>query len=459
MHRLTLETLTLAVLMTFGFLYALLTPPFANPDESSHFYRVHAIATGDLFPSTDENGPYQNIPQSLAAYTARVQASIGKPHTKYTYFQWYVDSHERMPSSETSVPAKFSAIRMTPIQYIPHVIGYWAGSFLYLPFPGLYNWTARIFMARLGGLAFAAASAFWLVRRLPSLRYAMSATILLPMPVMLAAAVTADTVLLTACLVFAATLVRIHLNGCRDDVDTYAILGAAFLMGNIKCVYAPLLMSLVLLKARLPARDFAVLAVQACLMAIAGLALSATLFSPVATVHQAVGEQFQYLLHRPGEILKLPVRSLLVYREYYANSMLMNFGSLDTSTPFTVIVLLAWLYPAIVLADCCWGSGLRTTFSSTAAIAIGIVSTVYAAFLLTYCHWTTITHGVGWKYVEGMQGRYFLPLLPFAAIAACYFRLGEAPVPATLKACGIHGLAVIHVVCLLTLLGRFWIPS
>jgi uncharacterized membrane protein len=459
MHRLTLEYFTLAVLMSFGFLYALVIPPFGNPDESSHFFRVYAIASGDVFPANDAGVPYQNIPRSLSAFTARVQASLGKPHTKYTFFQWYVDSHERMPPSEDSVPAQFSAVRMTPTQYIPHVVGYWVGSILYVPFPGLYNWTARILMARLGGLVFAALAAFWVLRRSPTLRYATSATILLPMPVMLAAAVTADTVLITACLVYAATLVRVHVNGYRDNTDTYALLTAAFLIGNIKLVYVPLLAAVLLLKTRLPARDFAVLTTQACLVAIAGLALSATLFSPVATVHESVGEQVQYLLNRPGEILRLPVRSLVVYREYYANSMLMNFGSLDTSVPFTVIVLLAWLYPSLVIADCCWGSGVQPTFRCTAAIATGITAAVYALFLLTYCHWTTLTHGVGWKYVEGVQGRYFLPLLPFAAIAACYFRFGHTPVATAAKVSGVCGLALIHVVCLLTIVGRFWIPS
>ncbi len=49
----------------FGFLFALIIPPFQKTDEVSHFYKTVAVATGNFFCQTSENQPPHNlIPKS-----------------------------------------------------------------------------------------------------------------------------------------------------------------------------------------------------------------------------------------------------------------------------------------------------------------------------------------------------------------------------------------------------------
>lgn len=456
--RMSLEALVCGMLLFFGFLYAVLMPPLVNPDEGPHFMRVHAIASGQVFPPVKDGAAFQTVPASLSSFQQRMMTIIGRPDAKYPYHQWFADSHAQLPAAEEHVIVQTSAVRMSPVQYLPHVVGYWCGRILFAASPALYNWQARVIMARLGGLVFAAAVYYIVIRRLGHLRYITAATVLLPMSVLLAAAVTSDTVLLAACIVYAAAIAKVHIAGEREDIDTYAILAGAFLIGSIKWVYLPLLAAVMLLKPRLPARDFRIVAGQAALMAIAGLAISATLFFPVEAMNSAASEQMRYLLDRPGEMLRLPLRSLIVNRDFYLISMMMNFGSLDTSVPIVVIVLLAWWYVAIMVADCCFGSALVPAFKAVVATAMGILATLYGVFLGIYCQWTSLTHGVGTDLVQGVQGRYLIPMLPFLALMATYIRLDARSIPTAVRTAGLVSVAVIHGVCVLAIVGRYWIP-
>jgi uncharacterized membrane protein len=457
-QRLPLELVVCGTLLVFGFLYAVLMPPLVNPDEGPHFMRVHAIASGQVFPPVKDGVAFQTVPASLSSFQQRMMTIIGKPDAKYPYHQWFADSHAQLPASEEHVNVQTSAVRMSPVQYIPHVIGYWCGRILFAASPTLYNWQARVIMARLGGVVFAAAVYYVVIRRLSVLRYASAATILLPMQVLLAAAVTSDTVLLAACVAYAAAIAQVHTVGRREDSETYAILGSAFLIGSIKWVYLPLLTAVVLLKPRLPARDFRIVAGQVAFMAIAGLAISATLFFPIEAMKSVASEQMRYLLDRPGEMIRLPLRSLIVNRDFYLISMMMNFGSLDTSVPIVVIVMLAWCYVAMMVADCCFGSAPVPAFKTVVATLLGIVATLYGVFLAIYCQWTSLTHGVGTDLVHGVQGRYLIPLLPFVALLVSYIRLGSRSIPTAVRTGGLLSAAVIHVVCVLAIVGRYWIP-
>ncbi len=457
-QRLPLEVVVCGMLLVFGFLYAVLMPPLVNPDEGPHFMRVHAIASGQVFPHVKDGVAFQTVPASLSSFQQRMATIIGKPDAKYPYHQWFADSHARLPAAEEQVIVQTSAVRMSPVQYLPHIVGYWCGRLIFAASPTLYNWQARVIMSRLGGVVFAAAVYYMVIRRLSHLRYVTAATVLLPMSVLLAAAVTSDTVLLAACVAYAAAIAHVHIVGRREDTETYAILGSAFLIGSIKWVYLPLLAAVVLLKPRLPVREFRIVAGQTALMALAGLAISATLFFPVEAMNSTASEQMRYLLDRPGEMLRLPLRSLIVNRDFYLISMMMNFGSLDTSVPIVVIAMLAWWYVAMMVADCCFGSTLVPTFKTVVATAMGILVTLYAVFLGIYCQWTSLTHGVGTDLVQGVQGRYLIPMLPFLALIASYIRLDTRSIPTAVRTGGLVSVAVIHGVCVLAIVGRYWIP-
>lgn len=457
-EQFSLELVVCMLLGAFGVLYAVLMPPLVNPDEGPHFMRVHAIASGQIFPAVKDGVAYQMVPASLAAFEQQMRTIIGKPDGKYPYHRWFAESHAALPASEELVPVQTSAVRMSPLQYAPHVLGYLCGKVLFCASPAQYNWQARTMMSRLGSVAFAVAVYLFVMRRLTALRHAIAATIVLPMPVLLTAAVTSDTMLMAACVVYVSTIVRIYTTRQRDDMDTYALLASAFVVGTIKWVYAPLLLSLMVVQSRLSTREYRVLAAQVFCMALAGCALSATLFFPLEAVGAAASEQMRYLMHRPGEALRLPLRSLVVYRDYYLISLMMNFGSLDTSVPYIVILLLLWWYGAILVADCCFGSGFTPPFRAVVVTAASVVAAFYGVFLGIYCQWTSLTQGVGVDLVYGVQGRYFLPFLPFVALVLCYMRLSDRSMSCSVGKGAIASISVIHVVCILAIIGRYWIP-
>jgi uncharacterized membrane protein len=448
---------TTAMLAGFGFLYAVLIPPLMNPDEDSHFCRVHAIATGNLFPDVQGGVASQKLPVSLIAFRKRMSPIAGDQHAKYPYAAWYIDSHSTLPVAEEMVLTRYATVRYTPVQYIPQVAGYLLGHVLFFPFHEYYNWPARILMARLGALACAVAITWWSLGRLPALVCAFSATALLPMATMLAAAVSSDTVLIYACMTYAATIVRMHVRSERCSTDMYALLISAFVIGSVKFVYLPLVSAVILLKPRLSARDFRIVCGQVAAVAVAALAFNIAIFFPLDAAPAESVQQIQFLREHPGEAIRLPWRSLIEHRMYYFISAVMNFGSLDTNLAFPLVMLAAWVYLATVVLDTSWGGVYRPRFVSAVMVIAASVCCIHLIFWATYVHWTSVTKGVGVAVVDGVQGRYFLPLI-FNGIACLpILQLADGPRPESLLRMLLLGFVPVHLLCALAVIARYWI--
>ena len=163
------------------------------------------------------------------------------------------------------------------------------------------------------------------------------------------------------------------------------------------------------------------------------------------------GLQLQVLLHRPSLLLTLPYSTLLA-DHWMLQGVVGILGLLDILLPERLYGL--W---AMALLALCLGEGLtaRRGASSGALaslLALGLLfATVLALFDGQYLSWTYTGSAV----VEGMQGRYFIPLIPFVGLALPHLRVAAAgPLRAVLRvpavAAGAAGLVVIPALVLTT---------
>ena len=177
---------------------------------------------------------------------------------------------------------------------------------------------------------------------------------------------------------------------------------------------------------------------------------------PGATFHATnPAAQLGVLLHQPGLVLRLPWETAAQGWRYLASSAVGVFSSLDFNLP-------AWCYrlwyAALAAAALAAAVAERNVAPSAArlwaslALAAGAISCLTGVILLQYLTWTEVGHAT----VEGVQGRYLLPMLALLvpALPAIPLPAGPAGAARTLltvpaAAAGLLGLGVLPVLIVL----------
>lgn len=164
--------------------------------------------------------------------------------------------------------------------------------------------------------------------------------------------------------------------------------------------------------------------------------------------------QLQVLLHRPALLLRLPLDTLTLGWRYLARTAVGVFASLDFNLP-------AWLYrvwyAALAAAALAVAAGGRADPSAprpwaSLALAVAAMSCLAGLILLQYLTWTEVGHAT----VDGVQGRYLLPLLAILVPALPALRLpapadgvARALLSAPAAAAGLLGLGALPVLIVL----------
>ena len=136
--------------------------------------------------------------------------------------------------------------------------------------------------------------------------------------------------------------------------------------------------------------------------------------------------QLAVLVHRPGLIATLPVRAMIAGWDNYLRSMIGVLGLLNIVLPDWSYHVWEWALAAAAAAELLRSRAEPRSVRGGGALVIGlaIVASVFATFMAQYLSWTS----VGAAMIDGVQGRYFLPLIPFAALVVPPLGLRAFPV-------------------------------
>jgi len=120
-------------------------------------------------------------------------------------------------------------------------------------------------------------------------------------------------------------------------------------------------------------------------------------------------EQLRYVLHAPGEFIATMLRTL--HRDYskMARESVGVMGWEDAPMP----QLFAWVYMALLI----W---LALNCDEPISIplnarVVALVAMVACTFLIVFANYL-VWPPPGWRFIEGLQGRYFLPLAPLVLV-------------------------------------------
>ena len=462
--RRRLASVVAAMMLFFGVLFVYVTPPYQGPDETAHFARVAMIAGGDLLPGSKDGVKGIALPDSLLRFEKRHAAIQSDLDAKYDYKR-LVGEMRAGASLRPKTFTTFVTQSTSPLMYAPSLLGVAAGSLLSAASfaePDAVNWATMFYFARLGNLfALAIAVAAALVL-LPRFHAALAFVALMPMTMFLSASVQYDSMSLIACLGLFVVVVRGTIRKgplSRRELALLAV--SAFFLGHGKIVYLPLLLALVPVALASPRRDgllaFGVAAGAALLGLAGGLLFPLLSGAPSDLVDQQVAFLLADLANIPG----LVWRTLAEMHGYYFRTLFGHFGWLDTAVPPSLLVL-TWGVLLLALVNDSRGPVRRVSAATRIAIAAGIVLSLVAIMLALYVIWTpTKPDGVGSPIVIGVQGRYFIPFLPFAMMALSFNLRRIAPKLAAalpdLLPVQLALQAAALAASLLFLLLRYWI--
>lgn len=458
--------------LLLGLLYLIVMPGLSAPDELGHYataYRLSSVLLQEPeltdagliavrardYPLEDLNGvKTPEVPDDTEA-EAEV---LGNP-VKNSTFRTARDYEARYASGENRndlVSSALPDVRTTPVMYLPQAVGFAAARALGL------GTMALLFCGKFLNLLVFLILVSLAIRETPVGKELFFGTALLPMSLHLASSLSYDTGILGTSFLFTAVVFRLAYGAGKvrgRDVVLLSLLIAA--LGPCKMIYSLLVFLPALL---IPAEKFGGRARKAfacgvvfvCLL-IAMAAVNAGTIGAYAgaaaggaetEVSARAGYSAAELIRHPGFVLRMVCNTFSDQGAVLTGGLIgMHLGNLDPllGTPFFAAVffgagllLLSIRVPGeedpVRMRDKVW----------CALIFLGVVLAAAGAMLLS---WTTR----GASEIEGVQGRYFLPVLPLLLLALRNNRITMENSPRRLLLCGFAVLNFYTVLRVLTL--------
>ena len=387
----------LLIAVIAGLLFAFLTPPFQVPDEVGHFWRASAIVDGQIIPGGRSGGSFARVPEGTRTLVhVFYREMAGKPEIKISPEQfrtaWFLPLRANEMVS-VRLPASY-----TPVPYAPQLIAAGAGRLLGLrPVITFYLGRVLNLCAFLGLVAMA-------IRITPRLKTFFAAAALLPMALFLGGSWSADAMTTGSAFLLLALLLR----GLSSNGHTLATSAAGLAVGLCKPAY--FLIALLAFPLAPRKRGAATLVLVATLVGVAlSMANAARAYDPGAAEGVSASRQLSGIIGDPLRFAGVLAFEMREHGFRYVEQMVGRLGVMEVAQPLWLI----WA-EIVVLVLASGAAGGRMSPSVRILSGAVFIVTAGGLFLASYLTWTT----VGASHVEGIQGRYFLPVLPLGAVAA-----------------------------------------
>lgn len=410
--QLTPERAFLATAATFGLLFVLIIPPFQAPDEPNHFYRAYQVSTFHFLGERLDHVVGGHVPRSFIATSGRFQYLSFQPKQKAHLSNILHELLRPLAPNNMQTVSFANTALYSPLAYGPQALT--IGIFGLMRVPPL----ALMYLARLSILATWLALMYYAMRTIPVGKWALAALALNPMAVFSGGSLSPDAIIMGVVFLMVALIVRELAD--KQTVTRAALWRIFAVMAALALLKPPymLLAGLVLL---IPIRKFASRKLYFQFMA-GSLFLTMTLalgwllitkglyynyrldFDPVYAAGISPGGQLGHILSHPLSYIHALARAIIGVN---GNPLVLEFngvfGWLDTYLPLWLITA-SYIVMGIPLAltspipSLTWPRRIFI-FLLAGLTSISIVTLLYAS-------WNQVGAGI----IEGLQGRYFIPL-------------------------------------------------
>lgn len=424
-----LSKLYLPCVLFWGLVYTLVFVPFTAPDEYAHYASAYRLSNQIMFREVagtayDENGRVMMREEDTWELGTELS---GEGYAEIYGKLWSMDHSTRdIGYGHHYMEVAFHA-------YTPQAVGITVARLLGL------GQVLTVYLGRLCNLLFFALCGWLAVRLAPFGKMAFFGTSLLPMTLELVGSLSYDGFAIGMGMLFTAYVLHLIYEKEKIGPKEWAILGVLLaLLAPCKMVYIPLAAMCFLI----PQEKFgskkkfltAAAIVAVCMVVgvlIVNLNKMASYLGETEDVIEwaggVAGYSFSALLQSPLTAVKIIVYTLVTRMAGYVYGMIGgNLGWLEYEVDAVLVLfLLAWTaLTALAVRDehravnTSWKNGMDVD-GAVMPVLHRIVSlilcggTVVATLLIMLLSWTPL----GSPVVEGVQGRYFLPILPLVLVA------------------------------------------
>ncbi|MGK0363583.1 MAG: putative membrane protein [Saprospiraceae bacterium] len=406
----------------FGIIYAFVVPPFQVPDEVNHFKYAFYLSEGHLSGQNTGDRLGGEIPVSISEIATIFRPirfnyeEKSTPERRQKAAQISLNSEERKFTDFPNVGA------YAPTPYLPQI------TFLLLTkkvnLPPLY----LLYGCRLATLLFWIVLVYFSIKIIPEKKWLWTLCALLPASLFMNSGVSGDVVTNAVAFLLIAVLINLirNKNAFLTKKTTFLLFFLAGILALNKFVYTPLLFLIFIVpKNKFKNRNLLIsgLLGTTTLLILALLLHTKSLFIPYdlyninfrdgQTINSGVApmEQLKFVLSHPISFIKILLKSWIELAPANLSHYFGKFGWEKNYLPFPVIFGLLLLTIISALRKEKIENPISTKWKP-ALLSIAFIISVALSFTL-YLQWDK----VGSDFISGLQGRYFIPVLPLVWFA------------------------------------------
>lgn len=450
------EKVFMSTALVFGLASIIIMPIFSVPDEAIHFYRAYHVGEGHLIG--------KNINGKIGSYAPQFPSQLTTKRNGSTVTVPVHQYFKRITSPEVFTPYPTSAVA-SPFMYIPQAIGVDMGR--------LVNGSlgSMVLMGRLINLMAYIILVTFAIRIAKMGKWVYAVIGLFPVAIQQAGSLSAD--VMTTGLAFI-TIAFIHNLFMRENVLKIKHLLIICLLGvglaltkqnNILLLIPLFFLPTNLFKTKSQKFGFVAVVFSATIFALASWyifvhfsynGLSPAVDTGSENVNAVV--QLKHVISNPMSFVRVLIKSF-VYEgrgiplpDFYLESMHGVFSLISYKLPLEFILLgYGLLMTALLSKDDNELSQIGKRRLPRIAVvqgAVFVISVVAIAGML-YLFWTPVAS----SQVEGIQGRYFIPLVPllipvFAVLSRWFKVIFDAPYRLGLLVMSISSLNLLAMLAL-----------
>jgi uncharacterized membrane protein len=421
LNRLTPEKSFCALALFVGLLLLIIIPPFEVPDEPQHFFRVYQISEGTFIGEKINNLAGGYIPNSIVEMSNDIfgQSTLKAGICRMKNPPKYSKDKFLKYATASAVPAKGrqfvdfkNTILYCPVVYAPQVFGFLIAKIAnlqpiwYIYFGRLFNLLAFVFIV------------YYAIKLTPIYKWGFVLISLMPMTIAQVVSLSADTITIAVCFLIIAKILNCALSSEKEridyiDVGTVAVLSLILGLCKSSYVLVPFLFLIIPVRKFSSYHTYIVSILIVVFSTFSGLFIWSLLIKNIyLPMRDGVnpGLQFHYIVNYPQLFLFDFFKTFKVNLVSIVKSFVGVLGWLNTPLPRKWIAFYLCLL---------WFCGL---FESRSEIKVSVYSKIisgvilfFSIFIVTvmiYMSWNKI----GAPVVEGLQGRYFIPIAPLLFI-------------------------------------------
>lgn len=405
--EITAEKLFIYIVPIIMILFLIGIPSWKNPDEQVHWYRIYDITQGHFITEKVNGIAAGNLPKEILEYH-NYQTELDIKYSSFSeLYENKISENGETVYRELSTTAVYH-----PIQYMPQVIGtFIADIFTDRPFIMMYA-------ARLANMVFSIIVLYVAIKIIPYGKKILLLLTCLPVAAAGFASMSPDAMTISISYLFISYILKLlHEKDKKINLKNKILLIImSVVVALCKIVYLPLAGLILLLpKEKYNSRKEQVIT---CIL-VMGIAIVANLawlgFSSTYLVEYKAGtpvSQLENLLTSPFEFIQKFLFTVnMCAREYIDGLFGYGVGAdlhIILYTLLPVILFITFLF--LTITD----QKLKNAFTTYQKVIISLVTLAIIGLIFTsiYIQWTPLNCDI----IYGVQGRYFLPILPLVSI-------------------------------------------